>query len=401
MKKIYLDYAATTPTDKRVVTAMLPYFREFFGNPSSLHSFGQEAKRAVEEARRRVAVLINAESEEIVFTSGGTEANNFAIKGTAYTLRNHGLQIITSAIEHHSVLKPCKFLEKQGFKVIYLPVDEYGLVNPKDLEKKLTSETILVSIIFANNEIGTIEPIKDLVEVVKKFRSKQVSSIQHSVSGAQFPFFHTDAVQAVGHLPINVKELGVDLLSLSGHKFYGPKGVGALYIRQGIKITSFLHGGEQERGRRASTENVPGIVGLGVAAELISKSDIISENKRLTKLRDEFIASILNNIPKSQFNGHPTRRLANNVNVSILGVEGEAMLLSLDEVGIACSTGSACSSSSLEPSHVLTALGLSPEVAHSSLRFTFGRETQKKDLDYTLQQLVKIVKKLRGISPFK
>lgn len=392
MPKIYLDYAATTPTDKRVVTAMLPYFRKFFGNPSSLHSFGQEAKRAIEEARRKVASLIGAEPEEIVFTSGGTEANNFALKGTAYSFRNHKIQIITSAIEHHSVLEPCKFLEKQGFKVIYLPVDEHSLVDLKKLEKVLTTEIVLVSIMFANNEIGTIQPIQEIAEIIRKFRSRQGLN-------NQLPYFHTDAVQAVGHLMIDVKRLGVDFLSLSGHKFYGPKGVGALYVRKGIKISSLLHGGEQEKGRRASTENVPGIVGLGVAAEIAVKN-MTHENERLVKLRDEFVAGILNNIPKARLNGHPTKRLANNINISILGAEGEAMLLSLDEVGVACSTGSACSSSTLEPSHVLTALGLPPEVAHSSLRFTLGRETKKEDLDYTLQQLVKIVERLRKISPF-
>ena len=391
-KRIYLDYAATTPTDKRVVAAMLPYFREFFGNPSSLHSFGQEAKRAIEEARKMVANLIGADSEEIVFTSSGTEANNFVLKGLFYSFKNSKIQIITSVIEHHSVLEPAKFLEKQGLKVIYLPVDEYGLVDLKSLEKNLTPETILVSVMLANNEIGTIQPIKEIAEIISNYRKKNKNS--------QLPYFHTDAVQAVGHLPIDVKELGVDFLSLSGHKFYGPKGVGALYIRRGIKIPSLLHGGEQEKGRRASTENVPGIVGLGKAAEIVLK-EIDLENRRLVKLRDEFIASILNNIPKSRLNGHPTKRLPNNVNVSIFGVEGESMLLSLDEAGIACSTGSACSSSSLEPSHVLTALGLSPEAAHSSLRFTFGRDTQKKDLDYTLQQLVQIVERLRKISPLK
>jgi len=391
-KKIYLDYAATTPTDKRVVAAMLPYFREFFGNPSSLHSFGQEAKEAIKEARKMVANLIGADSEEIVFTSGGTEANNFVLKGLFYSFKNSKIQIITSVIEHHSILEPAKFLEKQGLKVIYLPVDEYGLVDLKSLEKNLNPETILVSVMLANNEIGTIQPIKEIAEIISNYRKKNKNS--------QLPYFHTDAVQAVGHLPIDVKELGVDFLSLSGHKFYGPKGVGALYIRRGIKIPSLLHGGEQEKGRRASTENVPGIVGLGKAAEIVLK-EIDLENRRLVKLRDEFIASILNNIPKSRLNGHPTKRLPNNVNVSIFGVEGESMLLSLDEAGIACSTGSACSSSSLEPSHVLTALGLSPEAAHSSLRFTFGRDTQKKDLDYTLQQLVQIVERLRKISPLK
>jgi cysteine desulfurase len=390
-KKIYLDYAATTPTNPAVLKAMEPFFCQKFGNPSSIHSFGQETKKAIEEAREKVAHLINALPEEIVFTSGGTEADNFAIKGTAYALKDFGNHIITTQIEHHAVLNPCKFLEKQGFKVTYLPVDKDGLINPDDVKKALTKQTILVSIMHANNEIGTIEPIAEIAKIIEE--QSKILNLKSKI------YFHTDAVQTVGHIPVDVKKLGVDLLSISAHKFYGPKGVGALYIRKGIKIEPLLHGGEQERKRRASTENVAGIVGFGKACELAEK-EMEKEAKRLTELRDYFINQILTKIKKSRLNGHPTQRLPNNVNVSIEGIEGESMLISLDMAGIACSTGSACSSSSLEPSHVLLALGLSPEIAHSSLRFTLGRQTTKKDLDYTLQQLIKIVERLRQISPF-
>lgn len=395
MRKIYLDYAATTPTDPRVLKAMEPFFDQKFGNPSSIHSFGQEAKKAIDEARNQVAHLINALPEEIVFTSGGTEADNFAIKGVAYAFQKFGHHIITSQIEHHAVLNPCKFLEKQGFKVTYLPVDKDGLVNPEDVKKALTDQTILVSIMQANNEIGVIQPIAEIAKIINERRA---SSIQNRESNIQHPVFHTDAVQTVGHISTDVNELGVDLLSISAHKLYGPKGVGALYIKKGIKLEPLLHGGEQERKRRASTENVAGIVGFGVACQLAEK-ELIGEAKRLTKLRDYLINQILRKIKKSRLNGHPSQRLPNNVNVSIESVEGESMLISLDMAGVAVSTGSACSSGTLEPSHVLLALGLSPERAHSSLRFTLGRETTKKDLDYTVEQLVKIVERLRKISP--
>lgn len=392
MKRIYLDYAATTPIDLSVLKAMVPFFSQKFGNPSSIHSFGQETKKAIEKAREQVAHLIGAQSEEIVFTSSGTEADNFAIKGAVYALKSQGNQIITSQIEHHAVLNSCKFLEKYGFEVTYLPVDKDGLVDPEDVKKALTEKTILVSIMHANNEIGTIQPIAEIAEIIKEF------IIRHQRSGIQYPVFHTDAVQSAGHIPVNVNDLNVDLLSISAHKLYGPKGVGALYIRKGIKLEPLLHGGEQEKNRRASTENVAGIVGFGQACQLAEK-EMASEAKRLTKLRDYLIQQILTKIKKSQLNGHPTQRLPNNVNISIEGVEGESMLISLDMAGVAISTGSACSSSALEPSHVLLALNLSPEIAHSSLRFSLGRQTTKKDLDYTISELIKIVKRLRKISP--
>jgi len=391
MKKIYLDYAATTPVDPRVLKEMLPYYKDIFGNPSSLHEFGQGAKRAIAAAREKVARLISASPEEIIFTSGGTEADNYAIKGSYYALGMSDAQIITSSIEHHAVSEPCKFLATQGAKIIFLPVDENGLVNPEEVRKNLTPKTILVSIMHANNEIGTIQPIEEIAKIVAEFRKAQ---------GTPYPYFHTDAVQTAGHLPINVSEIGADLLSMSAHKLYGPKGVGALYVKKGIKLMTFMHGGEQEQNRRASTENVAGIVGFGKAAELASQ-EFEKEVKRLTELRDYLIAQILTKIKKVRLNGHPTKRLPNNVNVSIEGIEGEAMLISLDLVGIACSTGSACSSSVLEPSHVLLALGLAPEVAHGSLRFALGKYTQKADLDFTVKNLISIVERLRNISPLK
>ena len=382
MKKIYLDNAATTPTDARVLEAMLPFFSQMYGNPSSLHVFGQEAKHAIEEARYIVAQFIGAKQEEIIFTSGGTESNNSAIKGVAYARRDKGNHIITSKIEHHAVLEPCHFLEKQGFEVTYIPVDEFGLVDPADVKKAITGKTILISIMQANNEIGTIEPI---AEIGKIAREKGM-------------YFHTDAVQTLGHIPINVSELKVDLLSASGHKLYGPKGVGILYVRKGIRMLPFMHGGDQEQGRRASTHNVPGIVGFGKAVEL-AKEEMAKEIEQLTLLRDKLIKGILDKIEYARLNGHPAERLPNNVNVSISYVEGESMLLNLDMEGIACSTGSACTSSSLEPSHVLAAIGLSHELAHGSLRFSLGRLTSEEDTDYVLKVLPGIVRKLRAMSP--
>jgi cysteine desulfurase len=382
VKRVYLDHAATTPTDPEVVKTMSPYFTEVFGNPSSIHSFGQEAKAAIESARESIAGLIGANLEEIVFTSGGTEADNFALKGVAFANENKGNHIITTSIEHHAVIEPCKFLEKRGFKVTYLPVDKYGLVDLDDVERAIDDKTILISVMHANNEIGTIEPIAEIGRIAKE----------------RGIYFHTDAVQTLGHLPIDVDELNVDLLAMSGHKLYGPKGVGALYIRKGTRIISILHGGEQERRRRASTENVPGIVGFGKAIE-IAEREMEEEIKRLTTLRDRLIKSILEKIDYSQLNGHPTQRLPNNVNVSIEFIEGESMLLNLDLAGIAASTGSACSSSSLEPSHVLLALGLTHELAHCSLRFTLGRQTTPEDIDYVLEVLPKVVSKLRAMSP--
>jgi len=382
MKKIYLDNAATTPTDARVLQAMLPYFTEVYGNPSSLHAFGQEAKHAIEEARCNVAAFIGAKPEEIVFTSGGTESNNFAIKGVAYARREKGNHIITSKIEHHAILEPCHFLEKQGFEITCLPVDEYGLVDPADVDKAITDRTILISVMHANNEIGTIQPIAEIGKIARR----------------RGIYFHTDAVQTLGHLPIDVDALNVDILSASGHKLCGPKGVGILYIRKGVRLRPFMHGGDQEQQRRASTHNVPGIVGFGKAVDL-AKEEMGKEIEKLTFLRDTLIKGILSTIEFTRLNGHPIQRLPNNVNVSIAYVEGESMLLNLDMEGIACSTGSACTSSSLEPSHVLMAIGLFHELAHGSLRFSLGRQTSEDDIDYVLTVLPGIVNKLRSMSP--
>lgn len=382
MRRIYLDYAATTPTDPWVAQAMLPYFSNIFGNPSSLHAFGQEAREAVEGAREAIASFIGAKPEEIVFTSGGTESNNFALKGVAYANQNKGNHIIISAIEHHAVTEPCKFLEKQGFKVTYLGVDKQGLIDLEDVKRAITDKTILISIMHANNEIGVIQPVQEIGRIA---REKGI-------------YFHTDAVQTFGHLPISVDELNVDLLSASAHKLYGPKGVGALYIRKGTRILTFMHGGDQERNRRASTHNVPGIVGFGKAVEL-AKEKMDEEREKLIPLRDKLIKGILDNIEHTRLNGHPKRRLPNNVNISVEYIEGESMILNLDLEEIACSTGSACTSSSLEPSHVLLAIGLSPEIAHGSLRFTLGRYTEEEDIDYVLEVLPGIVKRLRAMSP--
>jgi cysteine desulfurase len=382
MKRVYLDYAATTPTHPEVVKTMLPYFTESFGNPSSIYSYGQEARGAIEEARRKVATLIGAHEDEIVFTSGGTEADNFAIKGTAFAHQSKRNHIITSTIEHHAVLETCHFLERRGFPVTYLPVDKYGLVDPTELREVITDNTALVSIMHANNETGTIQPIKELAVIARE-------------AGA---YFHTDAVQTVGHIPVNINELGVDLLSMSAHKLYGPKGVGALYTRKGTRLVPFMHGGGQERNRRGSTENVPAIAGFGKAAE-IAGQEMPEEAPRLTILRDRLIKRILEHISDTRLNGHPQKRLPNNVNVSISYVEGESMLLNLDLEAICASTGSACSSSSLEASHVLLALGLAHEQAHSSLRFTMGKWTTEEDVDRVMEILPQIVAKLRAMSP--
>jgi len=382
VKRVYLDYAATTPVHPDVMKAMLPYLTDAFGNPSSLYSYGREAKGAIEEARVKVADLIGAQDEEIVFTGSGTESNNFAIKGVAFANESKGNHIITSSIEHHAVIETYKFLARRNFSVTYLPVDEYGLVDPHDVKKAITNKTILISVMHANNEVGTIEPIAEIGKVAKE-------------AGI---YFHTDAVQAVGHVPVDVNELGVDLLSMSAHKFYGPKGVGALYIRKGTKLIPFMHGGEQERRRRASTENVPGIVGFGTAAEL-GRQEMGEEAKQLTHLRNQFIKGLLERIDHIRLNGHPQKRLPNNINVSIDFVEGESMLLNLDLEGICASTGSACSSSSLEPSHVLLAMGLSHEQAHGSLRFTLGKWTTEEEIGQVLEVLPRIVAKLRAMSP--
>jgi len=380
--RIYLDHAATTPTRPEVVKAMLPFFGDAFGNPSSIHSLGQEAKGAIEEARTKVAELIGARSEEIVFTSGGTEADNFALKGVAFANEHKGNHIITTPIEHHAVLEVCKFLEKRGFRITCLPVDKYGMVDPDDVKRAITAKTIIISVMHASNEVGTIEPVEEIGKIAQE-------------AGVHF---HSDAVQTVGHIPVNVDKLKVDLLSISGHKFYGPKGVGALYVRKGTKLVSLMHGGEHEKRRRAGTENVPGIVGLAKAAELAGQ-EIGKEAERLAYLRDKLIKGLGDKIDQIRLNGHPTKRLPNNVNVSIDFVEGESMLLNLDLEGICASTGSACSSSSLEPSHVLLALGLPPEQAHGSLRFTLGRDNTQADVERVLEVLPGIVAKLRAMSP--
>lgn len=382
MRRIYLDYAATTPVRPEVVQAMLPYFTDVFGNPSTIYACGQEAKGAIEEARSRVADLIGAGIDEIVFTSGGTEADNFAIKGVVYANKSRGKHIITTPIEHHAVLETCHFLEESGCRVTYLPVDGNGLVDPAEVRRAIASDTVLISIQHANNEVGTIEPITEIGKVARE-------------AGV---CFHTDAVQTAGHLPINVDEMGVDLLSMSAHKLYGPKGIGALYIRKGTRLVSFMHGGEQERGRRASTENVPGIVGFGHAVVLAGE-EMSSEAGRLTSLRNRLIDGLMEKIDHTRLNGHPTQRLPNNVNVSIAYVEGESMCLNLDFDGICASTGSACSSSSTEPSHVMMALGMSPLESHSSLRMSLGRWTTEEDIATVLEVLPRAVGKLRAMSP--
>lgn len=382
MERIYLDNAATTRVRPEVAEAVLPAMTETYGNASSVHSFGREAKKAMEKARAQVAAAIGAKKEEIYFTAGGSEADNWAIKGAAHALRRKGLHIITTSIEHHAVLHTCQALEKEGFEVTYLPVDEYGLVTPEQVEAAIRPDTILVSVMAANNEIGTIEPIAEIGAVCRA----------HKV------LFHTDAVQAVGHMPLDVAAMQIDMLSLSGHKFYAPKGVGALYIRTGVRIENLIEGGAQERSRRAGTENVPAIVGMGRAIELIT-AEMAEENARISGLRDRLIAGILDAIPESRLNGHPTKRLPGNVNVSIRYIEGEALLLSLDMAGIAASSGSACTSGSLDPSHVLLAIGLPHEIAHGSLRLTIGRDNTQDEIDRVLEELPKIVSRLRAMSP--
>lgn len=379
---IYMDNAATTPVKKEVVDAMLPYFTERFGNPSSIYKKGREAKRALDQSRDTVAETIGSNSREIYFTSGGSEADNWAIKGVALGNKDKGNHIITTKIEHHAVLHTCQYLERNGFKVTYLDVDEYGIVNPDDLKNAITDETILITVMYANNEVGTIQPIKEIGRIAK----------ENNI------YFHTDAVQAIGNIRIDVEELGIDLLSLSAHKLYGPKGVGALYIRKGVKLHPYIHGGAQERNRRAGTENVAAIVGLAKALEIAYK-DLEIHNKKLTKLRDRLINGIKENIKYVKLNGHPEKRLPGNVNVSIEFIEGESLLLSLDMVGIAASSGSACTSGSLDPSHVLLAMGLSHDIAHGSLRLSLGDFNTEEEVDYVIENLIKIVKRLRDMSP--
>lgn len=377
-----MDNAATTQIDPEVVEEMVPYFKYKYGNASSLHSFGREAYEGIEKARKQVAELIGASQNEIIFTSGGTESDNMAIKGIAYKYRERGKHIITSQIEHPAVLETCNFLESMGFKVTYLPVDKYGLIDIESLTKYITKDTILITIMHANNEIGTIEPVREIGEIAHEM-------------GA---IFHTDAVQTVGKIPIDVEKLNIDLLTLSGHKIYGPKGVGALYKKDGVQIQPLIHGGGHERGLRSGTENVPGIVGLGKAAEL-SKNRLTDDSAKLTVLRDKFINRVLSEIEESFLNGHPTKRLPNNAHFRFSGIEGESLILSLDDKGIAASTGSACSSKKLTPSHVLMAIGLNEIQAHGSLRISLGRNNTEEDVEYACDSLIEVVNRLREISP--
>lgn len=382
-KMIYLDNAATTKTAPEVVEAMLPYFTELYGNPSSVYDFAGKSKEAITHAREQIANVLGAKKEEIYFTAGGSEADNWALKAAFEAYGSKGNHIITTKIEHHAILHTCEYLEKErGARITYLDVDENGLVKLDELEKAITPETILISVMFANNEIGSIEPIKEIGAIAK----------EHGI------LFHTDAVQAFGQVPIHVDEMGIDMLSSSGHKLNGPKGIGFLYIRKGVKIRSFVHGGAQERKRRAGTENVPGIVGYGAAAEraLASMKDRAAKE---TEVRDHMISRILEEIPYVKLNGDPVKRLPNNVNVSFRFVEGESMLLMLDSFGICASSGSACTSGSLDPSHVLLAIGLPHEIAHGSLRMTLSEETTMEDADFVVDKLKSIVSNLRSMSP--
>jgi cysteine desulfurase len=381
VRTVYLDHSATTPVRPEVAEVMAKYLTQYFGNPSSIHSFGRVGKKALEEAREQVARLIGARPEEIVFTSGGTEADNLAIIGTALANRKKGNHVIISSIEHHAVLDSGKYLEKLGFEVSYLPVDRDGLVRMEDVESALKPDTILISVMHVNNEVGTIQPIEEIGKLAKD----------------RGVIFHSDAVQSVGKIPVDVNAFKVDLLSASAHKIYGPKGVGCLYIRKGTKIEPRLFGGGQERKRRPGTENLPGIVGFGKAAELALLE--LDQEQNLAYLRDRLIKGIMERIPHVQLNGHPTKRVPGNVNVSIRYVEGESLLLNLDMKGIAASSGSACTSGSLDPSHVLLAMGLSHEIAHGSLRMTLGRDNTEEDIDYVLEVLPPIVERLRAMSP--
>lgn len=381
MKLVYFDYAATTPLDERVFEAMREFFYRDYGNASSLHTFGRKARTGIYESRETIANMINAKESEICFTSGGTESDNLAIKGVAYAYHNKGEHIIISSVEHHAVLETCKILETEGFKVTYLPVDKYGMVDPSAVKKSINKKTILVSIMHANNEVGTINDIGEIGKITK----------ENDI------LFHSDAVQTFGKMPIDVNEFGVDLLTISGHKIYGPKGVGALYIRKGIKIQPLLHGGSHERNRRAGTENVPGIVGLGKAAE-IRVEEMESEFKFLSKLEDYFRKNLCETIDNIKFNGHPEKKLPGYLNISFSETEGESLLLSLDLEGIAVATGSACSSGTSEPSHVLEAMGLSPETVQSSIRISLGKHNSKQDIDYALSVFPNVIKRLRELS---
>lgn len=383
MERIYMDHNATTPLREEVLEAMLPYLGEEFGNASSLHHFGIQARRAIEEARETVAEALGARPREIIFTGCGTESDNQAIKGVAFANRDQSDHIVTSSIEHKAVLRTCQYLEQLDFPVTYLPVDRYGMVDPDDLARAITDRTALVSVMFANNEVGTIQPVAEIGRICREREA----------------YFHTDAVQAVGKLPVDVDELGVDLLSLSAHKLYGPKGVGALYVREGVEIDPLLHGGHQERGLRAATENVAGIVGLGKAIEL-RLDEMEEEAGRLTALRDRLYEGIAERMDHVHLNGHPRRRLPGTLNVCFEYVEGEGIIMGLDLAGVAVSSGSACTSASLEPSHVLLEMGVHPAVAQGSIRFSLGRENDEEDVDYVLEELPPIVERLRAMSMF-
>lgn len=402
-KRIYLDHAATTPVDAKVLKEMLPYFSKKFGNSFSVHSWGQEAAIAVDKARNQIIKFLGAsEAREIVFTSGATEANNWVISGVAKAIKNDlrksgrentPIHIITSSIEHHCVLNSSKSSEEEGIRVTFIPVNKEGLVDPHDIEKAITSETVLVSIMYANNEVGTIQPIREIGEIIKKANEKRLQNKERKI------LFHTDAVQAANYLNCDVNYLGVDFLTLSAHKIYGPKGIGCLYIRKGARIAIGQYGGEQEWNLRAGTHNVPGIVGMGKAIELIEKRK--KDIPKIKKMRDKLIDGILRTMPNSQLNGSREFRLPHNANFSFPGVEGESLIMSLDMEGIAASTGSACSSASLEPSHVLTSMGIPPEIAHASLRLTLGKDTKNSDIDYALKTLPVIIARLRKISGYR
>jgi cysteine desulfurase len=381
---VYLDHSATTPVDQKVLEVMLPFFSMDFGNPNSLHAWGRKARQAVDQARDEVSRLINAEPSEIIFTGGGSEADNIAIKGVAFAKKDKGRHIITSAIEHHAVLDTCKWLEKEGFDITILPVDEYGTIRPEELRKAIRPDTILVTIHFANNEIGTVQPIEQLGNICRE----------------QDVLFHTDAVQAAGHIPIDVKKLPIDLMTMAAHKMYGPKGVGALYIKKGVKIVPLIHGGGQERGLRSGTENTAGIVGFGKAAALASDRLAKGEPEKERNLRDRLIDGILEKIEDAMLTGHRTERLPFHASFCFHYIEGESLLLRLDALGIGASSGSACTSGSLEPSHVLLAIGLPHEIAHGSLRLTLGKDTSEEDIDYVLENLPKVVESLRVMSPY-
>ena len=379
---IYLDNAATTQVYPQVLDAMLPFFTEHYGNPSAIYSFANEAKKAVDQSRSTIADLIGANTDEIYFTGGGSESDNWALVATAEAYESKGKHIITSKIEHHAILHTCEYLEKRGYEITYIDVDEKGTIRLDELEAAIRPDTILISVMAANNEIGTIQPLKEIGAIAKA----------HGV------LFHTDAVQAFAHIPINVDEMNIDMLSASGHKIHGPKGIGIMYIRKGVKIRSFIHGGAQERRRRAGTHNVPGIVGMGKAAEL-AKANMDNNIKNVSELRDYLIKRVLDEIPYTRLNGHETNRLPNNANFCFRFIEGESMLILLDQNGICGSSGSACTSGSLDPSHVLLAIGLPHEIAHGSLRLTLSEQTTKEDIDYTVDKLKGIIERLRSMSP--